>query len=137
MTKVVANESQLSMLAGAIKLELKDRNIILLKGDLASGKTTLTKSIVKSLGIEDSVTSPTFSIQQIYGDNRVFHYDTYNKNLEEFINLGLFEELEREGLHIIEWADEKFEKLLREYGFEYLPITIETLKDKREYYIGR
>lgn len=109
--------------------------IVLLRGDLASGKTTLVKGFVKSLGIEDTVTSPTFSIQSIYGDD-IYHYDIYNKELENFIATGLLEEFEKSGIHFVEWGDERLEHILKEYGFEYLTITIEKKQNSREYTIG-
>jgi len=109
--------------------------VILLRGDLAAGKTTLTKHIVKSLGLDDDVTSPTFSLQQCYSQ-RVFHYDIYNKGLEHFISLGMLEELEKEGLHIIEWGDEELKNLLIGAGFDVLEIDIKKIDaDKREYLI--
>ncbi len=109
--------------------------VVILRGDLASGKTTLVKNYVKALGLEDIVTSPTFSIQSIYSNN-IFHYDVYNKTLEEFIALGLLEEFEKSGIHFVEWGDEKLEKLLLEYGYEVYTINIKKLDDKRYYKIG-
>ncbi len=109
--------------------------VVILKGDLASGKTTLTKSIVASLGLKDEVTSPTFSLQQNYSD-RVFHYDIYNKGLDHFISLGLLEELEKDGLHIVEWGDERLREILVDAGFDLVEITIDKVADdKREYII--
>ncbi len=49
-----------------------------MRGDLASGKTTLVKNYLKTLDLDDIVTSPTFSLQAIYS-NDIFHYDVYNK----------------------------------------------------------
>lgn len=115
------------------KIDSKDI-IVLLRGDLASGKTTLVKNYLRSINIQDSVTSPTFSIQSCYGD-KIFHYDTYNKSLEEFIALGLLEEFEKSGIHFVEWGGEDLEKILLEYGFETLIVEIEKKDDKREYTI--
>ena len=117
------------------KVDKKDI-IILLRGTLASGKTTLVKKFVENVGIKDIVTSPTFSIQSIYGDN-IYHYDIYNKTLNEFISLGLLEEFEKSGVHFVEWGDEKLEKILKEYGFNFLIISISKNDDKnrREYII--
>ncbi|RXK14348.1 tRNA (adenosine(37)-N6)-threonylcarbamoyltransferase complex ATPase subunit type 1 TsaE [Halarcobacter mediterraneus] len=109
--------------------------IVILKGDLASGKTTFVKHFVKYLNLEDIVTSPTFSIQSIYSE-KVFHYDIYNKSLEEFISLGLLEEFEKEGIHFVEWGDEKLEKLLKSYGFDVFVLEIKKDKDKRQYIIN-
>lgn len=132
MIKLSANIKELNSVVDVIKKI--DKKIILLRGNLASGKTTLVKAFVKSLGIKEPVTSPTFSIQQIY-DNRVFHYDIYNKELENFLALGLFEEFEKDGFHLVEWGDEQLESILREYGFEYMVVDIESFEDKRVYTI--
>lgn len=107
--------------------------VIILKGDLAAGKTTLVKAIVKAMGIEDAVTSPTFSLQQCYGEN-IYHYDMYNKGLEHFISLGMLEELDKEGLHFVEWGDDDLVQILEDAGI--LTTVIEIIKisdDEREY----
>ncbi len=108
--------------------------VILLQGTLASGKTTLVKNYVKYLGLEDIVTSPTFSIQSIYGEN-IYHYDIYNKTLEEFISLGLLEEFEHSGIHFVEWGSDDLKAILVDYGFEVITIKIEKKENKREYKI--
>jgi len=108
--------------------------VVLLRGDLASGKTTLVQNYVASLGIDDIVTSPTFSIQSIYGNN-IYHYDVYNKTLREFVALGLLEEFEKNGIHFVEWGDEKLENILIEYGFEVIVVNIEKKEESREYII--
>jgi len=114
---------------------VENKNIIvLLRGDLASGKTTLVKKYVEALGYKDLVTSPTFSLQSIYGKD-IFHYDVYNKTLSEFVSLGMLEEFEKEGVHFVEWGDEKLEKILDEYGFSHINIEIKKLDELREYKI--
>ena len=109
--------------------------VVLLRGDLASGKTTLVQNFVAGLGIDDIVTSPTFSIQSIYGNN-IYHYDVYNKTLSEFVALGLLEEFEKSGIHFVEWGDEKLENILKEYGFDVIVVNIEKKEESREYIIG-
>jgi tRNA threonylcarbamoyladenosine biosynthesis protein TsaE len=119
-----------------LKEKLLDKDIVvLLRGDLASGKTTLVKHFIKSLGIKQSVTSPTFAVQSIY-EKDIYHYDIYNKELENFISTGLLEEFEKHGIHFVEWGDERLEKILEEYGFEHLTIIIEKKQNSREYTIG-
>lgn len=118
-----------------LKTILENKNyIVILRGDLASGKTTLVKNYVKSIGLEDLVTSPTFSIQSIYS-NKIFHYDVYNKTLEEFISLGMLEEFEKDGIHFVEWGDEKLHNLLNEYGYNVILVNIEKQENKRLYKI--
>jgi len=107
--------------------------VVLLRGDLASGKTTLVKNFARAKNIKDDVTSPTFSIQVVYS-NDIYHYDLYNKSLDEFISLGILEEFEKKGIHFVEWGDENLEKILNDYGFEVLVIDIEKKDDKREYH---
>ncbi|MEA3512939.1 MAG: tRNA (adenosine(37)-N6)-threonylcarbamoyltransferase complex ATPase subunit type 1 TsaE [Campylobacterota bacterium] len=108
--------------------------VVLLRGDLASGKTTFVKNYVESLGIEEQVTSPTFSLQSIYGET-IFHYDIYNKTLEEFIFLGLLEEFEKTGIHFVEWGCDKLESILKDYGFNVIVLNIKKIENKREYTI--
>ncbi|OHE09314.1 MAG: tRNA (adenosine(37)-N6)-threonylcarbamoyltransferase complex ATPase subunit type 1 TsaE [Sulfurimonas sp. RIFOXYD12_FULL_33_39] len=109
--------------------------VIILRGDLAAGKTTFVKRMVKYLGIEDEVTSPTFSLQQCYGD-KIFHYDMYNHGLEHFISLGMLEELERDGLHFVEWGNDELVKILNSADIKTMTIDIEKISDdKREYKI--
>lgn len=128
-------ENELDKLISHLKTILENKDcIIILRGDLASGKTTLVKNYVKSLGLDDLVTSPTFSLQSIYSD-KIYHYDVYNKILEEFISLGMLEEFEKEGLHFVEWGDKKLQEILNEYGYEVLVINIEKKENKRLYKI--
>ena len=102
--------------------------VIVLRGDLASGKTTFVKALALHMGVKDDVTSPTFSLQQCYGD-KIFHYDIYNHGLDHFISLGMLEELEKDGLHLIEWGDEKLVEILDSAGIKTLTIKIEKLED--------
>ncbi len=118
-----------------IEKSLPDGGIVLLVGNLASGKTTLVQNFVKYLGLKDEATSPTFSILNIY-DDRVYHYDIYNEGSDKFLESGLLENLELDGYHFIEWADEKLEKLVSSLGFEFLKVEIENLGENREYRIS-
>ena len=124
----------LAEVASAVLDRCGDNAVVILQGDLAAGKTSLVQSIVKILDINETVTSPTFSLQQCYGDH-LFHYDIYNQGLDQFMSLGLFEELEKDGLHFIEWGDESLVKLSRDAGFKTLKVVIEKEEDKRCYRI--
>lgn len=108
--------------------------IVLLRGNLASGKTTLVKEYADMLGIKDSVTSPTFSIMQSYED-RLFHYDLYNKELDAFLALGLLEQLFCDGIHFIEWGDEKLASILLSMGEIPIVVEISGNGEKRKYKI--
>lgn len=107
--------------------------VVILRGDLAAGKTTFVKAMVKKLGSSEEVTSPTFSLQQCYGD-KIFHYDMYNHGLEHFISLGMLEELDKEGLHFVEWGDDELKKILDSADMKNITIDIKKITNElREY----
>ncbi len=112
---------------------LPNSAVVVLNGNLAAGKTTLVAKIANILGVK-SATSPTFSLQQIYGD-RVFHYDFYRVDFEEIVNLGLLEEFEKEGLHFVEWANSDLQELLIEAGFRVYSIDINVVDESLREYI--
>lgn len=92
---------------------MKKGDILCLNGDLGAGKTTMTKSIGKGLGVEEYITSPTFAlINQYSGRIPVYHFDVYRlENADELIDLGFDEYFYGNGVCIIEWAD-KIEKMI-------------------------
>lgn len=94
---------------------LRKDDILCLNGDLGAGKTTMTKAIGQGLGVEEYITSPTFSlINQYEGRLEVYHFDVYRlENVEDLYDLGFDEYFFGGGVCIIEWA-EKIEKLLPE-----------------------
>lgn len=132
MKSYILGVDELNVLAKEI-LSYFDRGVIILRGDLASGKTTLVKSIVKELGMSVDVTSPTFMMQHSYND-RVFHYDLYSTTLDKFLSLGMLEELEKDALHIVEWGNDELIELLERVAIRYMIVDIKKIsKDKREY----
>ncbi len=109
-----------------------------LVGDLGTGKTVLTQGIAKGLGIEGPVSSPTFTIVQVYEEGRMpfYHFDVYRiGDVEEMDEIGYEDYFYGQGLTIVEWADLiqeilpgryreiKIEKDM-EKGFDYRKITI-------------
>ena len=82
--------------------------VLLFYGNMGVGKTTLIKSIVKMLGSEDEVSSPTFSIINEYEakDGIIYHFDLYRiKDIEEAYNFGIEDYLFSNNWVIIEWPD--------------------------------
>ena len=83
--------------------------LVLLTGDLGSGKTTLTKGIVAGLGAasEDEVTSPTFTLVHVYGKGaKVYHADLYRiESFHDFETLGLEDVFAKPAVMILEWSD--------------------------------
>ena len=110
---------------------MKKGEIVALIGELGTGKTALTKSIAKGLGVEELITSPTFTIVQEYHDGRLplYHFDVYRVNDEdELYEIGYEEYFFGAGISVIEWAD-LIEAILPK---EAIKIKIEYGKNEEE-----
>ena len=83
--------------------------LVLLTGELGSGKTTLTKGIVAGLGAasENEVTSPTFTLVHVYGKAcKVYHTDLYRiESFHDFETLGLEDVFAKPAIVILEWSE--------------------------------
>ncbi|WP_185287359.1 tRNA (adenosine(37)-N6)-threonylcarbamoyltransferase complex ATPase subunit type 1 TsaE [Chryseobacterium lactis] len=107
-------------------------NILLLKGNLGAGKTTFTQFLLKNLGYEEEVNSPTYSIVNEYSTpkGKVYHFDLYRlKNIEEVYDIGIEEYLDNSFLCIIEWPEVYEEEL---YGLNYHTMSIVNTGENRE-----
>jgi tRNA threonylcarbamoyladenosine biosynthesis protein TsaE len=86
---------------------LRPGDVVLLTGDLASGKTTFVKAVAEAMGATDVVTSPTFTLAQFYETptTKLLHVDTYRiDDLAEYRDLGLADFVE-ESISLIEWGE--------------------------------
>ena len=92
---------------------VEEGDVFAFVGDLASGKTTFIKGILKGLNYNSSVTSPTFTLVNEYDAKySVIHIDCYREdNLERWIKLGMNDYMDDRNVVIIEWAN-KMESLL-------------------------
>ena len=132
--EITASLDELDQVVSFLEEQVPPSAILFLTGDLASGKTTLSSAIAKSRGITSGVTSPTFSLQQCYGDT-LFHYDLYRIENESFFELGLHEELDKPGWHMVEWADESLKGFLANAGYNTVSILITPVGESRNYVI--
>ncbi|MBL0687340.1 MAG: tRNA (adenosine(37)-N6)-threonylcarbamoyltransferase complex ATPase subunit type 1 TsaE [Sulfurospirillum sp.] len=128
----IFNIDELDEFIKDIIFDIGSDGIVLLEGNLASGKTTFVKKFVENLGLHVSVSSPTFSVMNEYED-RVCHYDIYQNGVEGFLQSGLLEKLDEPKYHLIEWSNERLETILKKIGFSYMKISIEVIKNKRGY----
>ncbi len=136
--EIQASLTELDKVVTYLNKTLPSNAIVFLRGDLAAGKTTLTQAIAKVKGIEGEVTSPTFSLQQCYGaedGTYLYHYDLYRLDHEEFMQLGLFEEFEKEGWHMVEWGSDELKAFLEGVGYNVVTIDIEPKENSRIYRI--
>ena len=94
---------------GEFSKRLKAPVLVLLSGDLGTGKTTLTKGIVSGLGVasENDVTSPTFTLVHVYGKPaKVYHADLYRiESSHDFETLGMEDMFSTPSVAILEWSE--------------------------------
>ena len=92
--------------AAIVAERLQGNEVLLLEGDLGAGKTTFTKGLAKALGIQSTVTSPTFTLMKSYKDGRIplYHFDLYRvENADEIEELGFSDFFDAGGVCVIEW----------------------------------
>lgn len=106
LTFVIENEEKMKAFGLELGEMLKSGDVVCLTGDLGAGKTTLTKAIAVGLGIDDYVTSPSYTIVNEYeGRLPLYHFDVYRINdAEEMYELGYEDYFFGSGVCIIEWA---------------------------------
>ena len=97
--------------------QIGDRRVFAFYGGMGAGKTTFIKAICEQLGVQDTVTSPTFAIVNEYASDMgpIYHFDFYRiKNLGEVMDLGFDEYAYSDNLCLMEWP-ELIEELLPEH----------------------
>ena len=136
---IIKNEQETESFGRALAEELKAGDVLALIGDLGTGKTALTRYIAKGLGIDERITSPTFTIVKEYTEGRLplYHFDVYRVSDEdELFNIGIEEYFFGSGICIVEWADmildilpENAKFIYLEYGYK---CTFEPLKPREK-----
>ena len=108
--------------------KIKTVKTIMLRGELGSGKTTIVKSVLKKIGVNEVVTSPTFSIVNEYNsaETIVYHFDLYRiENTEELGVIGFEDYIYSQNICFIEWPEIVLDKI----NFKYLDIEIKYLDE--------
>lgn len=123
------NPEQTINLAQKIGQQLQPNDIIAFTGTLAAGKTTFTKGLAIALNIDESITSPTFTIISEYeGKYPLYHIDAYRlQSGEDFYNLGIDDILYNNGITVIEWS----ENVLSEIPKSAIKISIEIVDNNK------
>ena len=110
--ELVSNSPQETYdLGRLIAKNLKDGDVAALSGTLGSGKTSLVKGIANGLGIEENITSPTYTIINEYRKNDsnsppLYHIDVYRLSGDkDFEDIGGVEILNSEGISLVEWSE--------------------------------
>ena len=107
-TDYVEGEEAMLAYGEALARELPRTALVFLEGDLGAGKTTLARGILRGLGFDGHVKSPTYTLVEPYGfsDIQVYHFDFYRiKDPRELDFIGLDEFLAEEAIKLIEWPE--------------------------------
>jgi len=121
--------------------QVEPGQVYTLIGDLGVGKTVFTQGLAAGLGITEAVSSPTFTIVQVYEEGRIpfYHFDVYRiGDVEEMEEIGYEDYVYGNGVSLIEWANLIEEILPEKYcritiekdlekGFDYRKITFEEI----------
>ncbi len=124
--------------------QAKAGTVYTLIGDLGVGKTVLTQGLAKGLEIQEPISSPTFTIVQVYEEGRLplYHFDVYRiGDVEEMEEIGYEDYFYGEGVSLIEWANLIEEILPEQYteikiekdlekGFDYRKITVTSIGER-------
>ncbi len=128
------DENETTLLAQNFESEKFANMVICLIGDLGSGKTVFAKGFASALGIDEVITSPTFTIVKEYysGEMPFFHMDVYRLD-EGNVEVNFDEYFVKKGITIIEWAD----LIKNELPEERLEITIKIIDENKRLFIIR
>ena len=117
MLKFISNnEDETKAIGFNLASNLNKKDIVILNGDLGSGKTKFTEGFLSYFGLEDEISSPTFTIVNEYSKNdiNIYHFDVYRlEDLDEFYAIGGTDYFDN-GICLIEWG-ELIEPILRKY----------------------
>ena len=102
-----ASSAATKELAGVVADHVRGGDLLLLVGDLGAGKTTFVQGFALALGVDEPVTSPTFTLARTYpGRLPVHHVDVYRlERMAEVVDLGLGELIDSNGVTLVEWGD--------------------------------
>jgi len=108
MLTVTNSASETRALGERLASGLRPGDTVILEGELGAGKSELARGIARGLGVTETVTSPSFTILNVYESGRcpLYHFDWYRlESEEELYELGMDEYLGGDGIAVVEWAE--------------------------------
>ena len=119
MNTVITNSAaETRELGKRLAEKLKAGDVILLEGDLGAGKSEFARGVAKGLGVTETVTSPSFTILNVYESGKLplYHFDWYRlESSEELYELGMDEYLGGNGIALVEWPAQCPDAVPEEY----------------------
>lgn len=138
ITLLTANEEETALLGQKLADCLQPGDVVVLHGDLGMGKSVLARGIARGMGITGPVPSPSFTILNVYENGRlpIYHFDWYRiEDPDELSVMGVEEQLNGNGICLIEWAERAPEMLPD--GFLLIKLTkCETGRQIQLYSVG-
>lgn len=107
MKIIINNLDEMRDFAFEISKKISKETVLVLNGDLGAGKTSFTKFLGEALNVQDYITSPSFSLINIYeGDFTIYHMDLYRlENIDGVYDLGLDDYFFSDAVSIVEWGE--------------------------------
>jgi tRNA threonylcarbamoyladenosine biosynthesis protein TsaE len=108
ISRYLADEAATLCFARTLLEILGPRSLVFLRGQLGAGKTTLVRGILRALGHEGAVKSPTYALLEPYeiGDTTIYHFDLYRIGASEELDfIGMDELLDAEAIKFVEWPE--------------------------------
>ncbi len=130
--KIKFKLSEINQTTKLITQEISNFSIILLRGELGSGKTTIVSSILKELGVTENITSPTFSIVNQYkiSGKKINHFDLYRVKSElELDVIGFDEYFDDFSISFIEWPEIAINRIYENYLDIYIKFIDDTTRE--------
>jgi len=107
--------------------------VLCLSGDLGAGKTLFSQGLANGLGVTEDVTSPTFTLMNVYqsGKGEMYHFDLYRlEDASQLWDIDFYTYVEGRGVALVEWPDAFWEEMPAEHLRIYLRYG--TAQDERE-----
>ncbi|MDD4171373.1 MAG: tRNA (adenosine(37)-N6)-threonylcarbamoyltransferase complex ATPase subunit type 1 TsaE [Syntrophomonas sp.] len=136
MDITIYSEEEMHQLGHHLASVLDEDDVVYLRGELGAGKTVLARGVARGLGYEGRVTSPTFTLMNVYPSTPViYHFDFYRLESRDLTDLGLEDYLEQGGISLVEWPQVGKDLLPREALWVEIELTDDDYERERKVHI--
>ena len=135
LLQVMGDVQTIAKVVDVVKTHLNSHPVVLMQGDLGTGKTSFSKALLKNMGYTEEVSSPSFNIVNTYtfDGQTVYHFDLYRiKHLEELEEIGFMDYLDSNHVCLIEWPE-----LISPFlDMPHIQIQLEHAENGRQYTVN-